>query len=189
MAILKVARMGHPILRERAQEVPLGEIATEAFQDFVDSMIETMREYDGAGLAAPQVHDSRRVVVMEVADNPRYPDAEPVPLTVVINPRIHFLGERRVEIVEGCLSIPDLRGVVSRIAEIELEALDRDGNEMRKRFSDFSAAVVQHECDHLDGVLYLDRVTDTRTLSFVREFERYHGGVPKLSSRTEKDPE
>jgi len=182
MAILKVARMGHPILREVAKEVSSAEIATPGFQEFVDSMIETMREYDGAGLAAPQVHVSQRVVVMEVSNNPRYPDAEPMPLSVVINPRIHFLSERRVEIVEGCLSIPDLRGVVSRIAEIELEALDRNGDPMRERFEGFPAAVVQHECDHLDGVLYLDRVTDTRTLSFVREFERY-GRVPELSSR------
>ena len=174
MGILKVARMGHPILREVAAEVGPEEFATPAFQDFVDSMIETMHEYDGAGLAAPQVHVSKRLVVMEVADNPRYPDAPAIPLTVVVNPRIHFLTERRVEIVEGCLSIPDLRGVVPRIAEIELEALDRHGVPFRASFTEFPAAVVQHECDHLDGVLYLDCVVDTRSLSFVREFERYH---------------
>jgi peptide deformylase len=188
MAILKVARMGHPILREVAKEVSSAEIATPAFQEFVDSMIDTMREYDGAGLAAPQVHVSQRVVVMELANNPRYPDVESMPLSVVINPRIHFLSERRIEIVEGCLSIPDLRGVVSRIAEIELEALDRNGEPMRVRFAGFQAAVVQHECDHLDGVLYLDRVTDTRTLSFVREFERY-GQVPELASPATPPPE
>lgn len=182
MAILKVAKMGHPILREIAKEVPAAEIGTQAFQDFVGSMIDTMHEYDGAGLAAPQVHVSQRIVVMEVKNNPRYPDAESMPLCVVINPRIHFLCERRVEIVEGCLSIPDLRGVVSRVAEIELEALDRNGDPIRTHFEGFSAAVVQHECDHLDGVLYVDRVADTRTLSFVREFQRYHS-VPKLASR------
>lgn len=174
MAILKVARMGHPILREVAGAVALEEIATPAFQEIVDSMIDTLRDYDGAGLAAPQVHVSKRVVVLEVSNNPRYPDAPPMPLSVMINPSIQFLTERSVEIVEGCLSIPDLRGVVPRIAEIELEALDRHGNPFRERFEGFPAAVVQHECDHLDGILYLDRVSDTRTLSFLREFRRYH---------------
>jgi peptide deformylase len=181
MAILKVARMGHPILREIAMEVPTDEISTPALQQIVDSMIETMREYDGAGLAAPQVHVSKRIVVMEVSHNPRYPDAPSMPLAVLINPSIRFLTERRIEIVEGCLSIPDLRGVVPRIAEIELEALDRNGQPVRERFEGFAAAVVQHECDHLDGVLYLDRVSDTRTLSFVLEFQRYHA-VPENSA-------
>jgi peptide deformylase len=176
MSILKVARMGHPVLREVSKEVDRSEIGSDDFQAFIDSLIETMREYDGAGLAAPQVHDSRRVVVMEVADNPRYPDEPSLPLTVLINPRIHFLTEERIEVIEGCLSIPDLRGVVPRIAEIELEALDRSGTPFRGHYEGFSAAVVQHECDHLDGILYLDRVADTRSLAFVREFERYHTG-------------
>ncbi len=173
MAILKVARMGHPILREVAKEVPRAEIETPAFQQFVDDLIETMREYDGAGLAAPQVHVSKRVVVMELSHNPRYPDAPQLPLSVVVNPRITLLCEQRVDVVEGCLSVPDLRGVVPRILQVELEALDRRGEPVRERFENFPAAVVQHECDHLDGVLYLDRVEDTRTLGFVREFERY----------------
>jgi peptide deformylase len=180
MAILKVARMGHPILREIASEVPTDEIATPELQQTIDSMIETMREYDGAGLAAPQVHVSQRIVVMEVSHNPRYPDAPPIPLSVMINPQIRFLTERRVEIVEGCLSLPDLRGVVQRIAEIELEALGRNGEPIRERFEGFAAAVVQHECDHLDGILYIDRVSDTTTLSFLREFQRYHE-VPAIS--------
>jgi peptide deformylase len=174
MAILKVARMGHPILRETSEEVDPNEIGTTEFQAFIDSLIATMREYDGAGLAAPQVHVSKRVVVMEVSSNPRYPDEASLPLTVVINPRIQFMTDERIDVVEGCLSIPDLRGVVSRIGRIELEALDRNGTPYRSRFEGFSAAVVQHECDHLDGVLYLDRVADTRSLSFVAEFQRYH---------------
>lgn len=178
MGILKVARMGHPILRSVAAEVDPAEIATPAFQEFVDSMIETMHEYDGAGLAAPQVHVPKRVVVMELANNPRYPDAPAIPLSVVINPQIRFLTEERIEVVEGCLSVPDLRGVVPRISELELEALDRDGNPIRGHFKGFPAAVVQHECDHLDGVLYIDRVENTQSLSFLREFERYHA-VPK----------
>ena len=179
MAILKVARMGHPILREVAEEVPPSEIGTPEFQRLVDDLIETMREYDGAGLAAPQVHVAKRVVVMEVARNPRYPDAPALPLSVIINPRIRPCTDRRVEVAEGCLSVPELRGVVPRVAEVELEALDRDGARVRSRFQNFAAAVVQHECDHLDGVLFIDRVEDTRTLAFLREFERYPR-VPKV---------
>jgi peptide deformylase len=175
MAILKVARMGHPVLREVAREIDPDEIPTREFQDFIDSMIDTMREYDGAGLAAPQVHVSKRVLVMELQDNSRYPDAEEIPLSVVINPRVTPVTEDRIEVVEGCLSLPDLRGLVSRVAAVELEAVDRHGQTLRRRFEGFPAAVVQHECDHLDGVLYVDRVADMRTLTFVREFERYHG--------------
>jgi peptide deformylase len=175
MAILKVARMGHPVLREVAREVDPDEIPTREFQDFVDSMIDTMREYDGAGLAAPQVHVSKRVLVRELQDNPRYPDAEEIPLSVLINPRVTPVTEDRIEVVEGCLSLPDLRGVVPRLAAVELEGMDRHGQTSCRRFEGFPAAVVQHECDHLDGVLYVDRVEDMRTLAFVREFERYHG--------------
>ena len=174
MAILKVARMGHPVLREIAKEVDPSTIETIEFQQLIDSLIETMHEYDGAGLAAPQVHVSQRLVVMEIADNPRYPDEPSLPLTVVINPRIRFLTEERIEVAEGCLSVPDLRGVVARITEVELEAMDRHGRPFQNVFRGFSAAVVQHECDHLDGVLYLDRLIDTRSLSFLKEFERYH---------------
>jgi peptide deformylase len=176
MAILKVARMGHPVLREIAEEVRPSEIRTPEFQGLVDSLIETMREYDGAGLAAPQVHVSRRVVVMEVEQNPRYPDAPPLPLTVLVNPVVRFLTEQRMDVAEGCLSIPDLRGVVSRVAEVELEALDRDGSAIRQSYSGFPAAVVQHECDHLDGILYVDRVADRRSLSFLQEYNRFHAG-------------
>lgn len=173
--------MGHPILRTTAAEVDVDEIATPGFQDFVDSMIETMHEYDGAGLAAPQVHVAKRVVVMEVANNPRYPDAPSIPLSVLINPRIQFMTDERMDVVEGCLSIPDLRGVVPRISEIELAAIDREGSPIRGRFAGFPAAVVQHECDHLDGVLYIDRVANTESLSFLREFERYHE-IPPVPS-------
>ena len=174
MAILKVARMGHPILRQVSKQVDPAEIGTSVFQELVDSLIETMREYDGAGLAAPQVHVSQRVLVMEIADNPRYPEAPPLPLTVVVNPHIRFLTQERIEVVEGCLSIPELRGRVPRKAKLELEALDRHGHPLRERYEGFPAAVVQHECDHLDGVLFVDRVEDTRTLSFLREYQRYH---------------
>jgi peptide deformylase len=174
MAILKVARMGNPVLREVAKDVDPAEIATPEFQQFVDSLVQTMREYDGAGLAAPQVHVSKRVAVLEVADNPRYPDAPEVPLTVLVNPRVRPLTDERIRVWEGCLSIPELRGLVPRVARVELEAFDRGGRPLKRRFEGFPAAVVQHECDHLDGVLFLDRVEDTRTLAFLREYQRYH---------------
>jgi len=170
--ILKVARMGHPVLREVAKPVDPARIDTPEFQAFIDDLVETMHEYDGAGLAAPQVHVSERVVVFEVHEHPRYPEAR-VPLTVVVNPEIRFLTEERIAIWEGCLSVPDLRGQVPRIAHVELSALDRHGRPQRLELRGFPAAVVQHECDHLDGVLYLDRVEDTTTLSFLREFQRY----------------
>ncbi|UCE85934.1 MAG: peptide deformylase [Deltaproteobacteria bacterium] len=173
MAILKVARMGHPVLRDVAKAVDPAELDSPHFQDFIDSLIETMREYDGVGLAAPQVHVSKRVVVMEVAGNPRYPDAPAAPLRVLVNPEIRFRTEERIRVFEGCLSIPDLRGQVPRCARIELRALDRTGREQRQELEGFPAAVVQHECDHLDGVLFVDRVEDTRTLAFLREFQRY----------------
>lgn len=174
MAILKVARMGHPILREVAKPVATEEIGTPSFQALLGSLVETMREYDGAGLAAPQVHVSKRVVVIEVDHNPRYPDSPAIPLLTLINPEVRFLTEDRIEIVEGCLSIPDLRGVVPRIAAVELQALDPQGVPICLQFEGFAAAVVQHECDHLDGVLYLDRVADPRSLAFTKEFDRYH---------------
>jgi peptide deformylase len=166
--------MGHPVLRQTSKPVAPAQIATPAFQQLVDDLIETMREYDGAGLAAPQVHIPQRVVVFEIHDHPRYPEAGDVPLTVLVNPEINSLSDARDDFWEGCLSIPDLRGPVSRYTHIRLEALDRHGRAAQWEFRGFHAAVVQHECDHLDGVLYIDRLVDTRRLSFQREFQHYH---------------
>src|SRR5215470_8912855 len=127
MAILKVTRLGHPVLRQVAKIVAPETIDRPEFQQFIDDMIETMHEYDGVGLAAPQVHVSQQVAVLEVTKHPRYPDAPSVPLTVLINPRMTVLTEEAVEGWEGCLSIPDLRGVVPRYRELRVEALDREG--------------------------------------------------------------
>ncbi len=173
MAILKVARLGHPLLRERSLEVAPEEIGTEAFQAFLDDLIATMHEYDGAGLAAPQVHVLKRAVVMQVENNPRYPDSPPIPLTVLINPVIEPLGDEEIEVWEGCLSVPGIRGKVPRHARIRLRARDRRGREIDEIHEGFPAAVVQHECDHLDGRVFLDRVRDTTTLSFLEELRRY----------------
>lgn len=178
MAILKVARMGHPILRGISELVPEEEFGSPALRDLVSDLVLTMREYDGAGLAAPQVHVPKRVVVMELAENPRYPDAEPLPLTVLVNPEIEVTDERRIEVLEGCLSIPEIRGLVPRFAGVRVRARDPEGGVVEARYRGFHAAVVQHECDHLDGVLFVDRVADTRTLGFLREIERFGPARP-----------
>ncbi|MCB9664105.1 MAG: peptide deformylase [Alphaproteobacteria bacterium] len=164
MAILKVAQLGHPILRVPAQEVPVDAIASPVFQRFLDDLLETMDEYDGAGLAAPQVHTSLRAVVL-VLDPEKGPE-------FLINPVLRPLGEELTETVEGCLSVEGLRGVVRRPARIRLDALDRDGTPKAYELHGFPAVVAQHECDHLDGVLYVDKV-DPGTLAFLEEFERY----------------
>jgi peptide deformylase len=176
MAILKVARLGHPILRQIAEPVPPEGIGAPHVQRLVDDMIETMLEYDGAGLAAPQVHVSRQIVVFEVAHNPRYPDAEYVPLTVLINPKITALTPHTEEDWEGCLSLPDLRGKVPRYTEVRVEAYDRHGKKLNYVATGFAARVAQHECDHLNGIVYVDRMTSMQSLSFVREFMRYQLG-------------
>lgn len=172
--ILKVARMGHPILRERALEVAPEQIVEPAFQKLIDDMIETMAEYDGAGLAAPQVHVAQRLVMFHLDSNPRYPQADPVPLTIAVNPVITPLTNELQGMWEGCLSVPGLRGYVERPARVRFEALDRYGQRMEEELEGFAAVVIQHECDHLDGRLFIDRITDTTRLAFQREFERYH---------------
>jgi len=173
MAILKVCRLGHPGLRQVAEAVPAETIARPAFQQFIDDLIETMYEYDGVGLAAPQVHVSQQVAVLEVDKHPRYPDAPAVPLTVLINPRVTILDEETVDGWEGCLSIPDLRGVVPRYRELRVEALDRHGNSLDFIARDFHARVIQHEYDHLQGKVYADRMASLETLTHLPEWHRY----------------
>jgi len=176
MSILKVARIGHPVVRAAANEVPRKAIRAPYFQKLIDDMRETMYEYEGVGLAAPQVHESLRLAVLEVPgsdDRTR----EEVPFTVLINPVVTPLGEEIEQGWEGCLSIPDLRGAVPRFAKVKLEALDREGKRYELEASGFFARVIQHECDHLEGSVYLDRMPDMRTLTFIKEFEDHvaHG--------------
>jgi peptide deformylase len=142
-------------------------------QQFIDDMIETMYEYDGAGLAAPQVHVSKQVVVMEVAQNPRYPNAPAIPLTVYINPEITPLTDDMVEDWEGCLSVPGLRGRVPRYTKIRLRAYDRRGKRIDITVEGFHARVIQHECDHVQGKVYLDRMRSMESLTFMEEFMKY----------------
>jgi peptide deformylase len=183
--LLNVARMGNPILRRKAEEVARARIEEPEFQDFLDSMILTMHEYEGVGLAAPQVHQSLRVVVLH--EEAGIQDAAQQPLTVLINPRITPLTEERSSMWEGCLSVPGLRGRVSRPNRVRLAALDRWGKKIDLELKGFAAIVIQHECDHLDGVLFLDRIEDRRELAFEREFERYFR--PELEAEAEEAAE
>ena len=170
--ILKVARLGHPVLRKMAEPVPPDHITSPAIQQFIDDMIETMYEYDGAGLAAPQVHVSKQIVVMEVQHHPRYPETS-IPLTIYINPEITPLTEDMVEDWEGCLSVPGLRGKVPRYTKIRLRAYDREGKRVDIVVEGFHARVIQHECDHVYGKVYLDRMRSMASLTFVEEFIKY----------------
>ena len=177
MAILKVARLGHPVLRQPAEPVPVAKIRSPEIQRLIDDMIETMREYNGAGLAATQVHVPQQICVIEVNGNPRYPDAAEVPLTVLVNPRVTPLTEEIEEGWEGCLSVPDMRGMVPRVTAVRLEAYDREGQTVDLVAKDFFARVIQHETDHLHGIVYLDRMRDLSTLTHLAEWNKYWLGV------------
>jgi peptide deformylase len=170
--ILKVARLGRPVLRKTAEPIPPDQITSPAIQQFIDDMIETMYEYDGVGLAAPQVHVSKQVAVMEVQHHPRYPETS-IPLTIYINPEITPLTEDMVEDWEGCLSVPGLRGKVPRYTKIRLRAYDREGKWVDMVVEGFHARVIQHECDHVYGKVYLDRMRSMASLTFVEEFMKY----------------
>lgn len=168
MAILRVAQMGHPVLRQVAEAVDPKAIRTSVFQQFCDDLVDTMHEYDGVGLAAPQVHESVRVVVAEIVE-----DEEPV---VLVNPVITVLGSGTRRTWEGCLSVEGMRGLVERPDHIRLQAYGRDGKRIDRELHGFRAVVVQHECDHLDGFLYVDRVLP-QTLMFLREWRRWHQDI------------
>jgi peptide deformylase len=170
MSILKVARIAHPVLRSPAKPVPKEAFRDRLFQKLVDDMRETMYEYEGVGLAAPQVHEALRLAVIEVPADDERARAE-VPFLVLANPVVTPLDDERDGGWEGCLSIPDLRGIVPRWKRLKLAALDRHGKPYSLEASDFFARVVQHECDHLDGNVYLDRMPDMRSLTFIKEME------------------
>jgi peptide deformylase len=170
MSILKVAHMGHPVLRERARPVDTSELKDPLFQKLIDDMVETMHEYHGVGLAAPQVHEGVRLFVAVLDDDP---DSES-DATVIINPDIIPNASDKREGWEGCLSIPDIRGLVPRFTDITVLALDRHGKKIELKLKDFSARVAQHETDHLDGVLFFDRMTSMQSLTYLEEYSKYH---------------
>ena len=173
MAVRPILSIGHPALREVAREVPPSELASATIQTLIDDLIDTMDDADGAGLAATQVGEPFRIAVMEVTHNPRYPYKPPIPLTVAVNPVIEPLDDEQVEINEGCLSVP-LRGNVRRHVTIRVRYHDRDGVEHDEIKRGLTAGTWQHEVDHLDGVLFIDRVDDPTTLSTWDEFEQHH---------------
>ena len=175
MSRREIVELGDPVLRERAREVTPDELRGDAVQKLIDDMIETMRAANGAGLAANQVGERLRIAVVEVRpDNPRYPYKPPVPLTVIVNPVIEPLDDEVEQINEGCLSVPNLRGEVPRHLNIRVRYTDREGEEQNEVRRGLTAGTFQHELDHLDGTLFVDRVTDPATLSTWEQFERFH---------------
>jgi peptide deformylase len=174
VTLLKIAHIGHPILRERARELSREELLSDATQTFIDDLIETMRDANGAGIAATQVHMPIRIFAVEVKDNPRYPYKPNIPLTIIVNPVVEPLTQETFENYEGCLSVPNLRGVVSRFTEVRVTGMDRRGGVFDRTLRGLTAGTFQHEVDHLDGVLFVDRVKDPRTLCTWAEFDRFH---------------
>lgn len=190
MAVLKVAQLGHPVLRERARDVSSGELGDPGFQRLLGDLVDTMREYEGVGLAAPQVHVGLRVACLEAYRNARYPEAPEVPLRVLVNPVVTPLTEEPIEWWEGCLSIPGLRGLVKRPRRVRVRALDAGGGPLDFEAEGFLAVVVQHEADHLDGRLFLDRMDGLGKLAFQKEYERYwasEGGDPDGEAPADDD--
>ena len=177
MPVRPVLRLGDPRLREVARPVRSG--GEQELAALVEDLRDTMAALDGAGLAAPQIGVPLRVVIFGVTSNPRYPEAPPIPETVLINPRITPIGRERRSGWEGCLSVPGMRGLVPRWQQIRYEGVDETGNRIDRCVEGFHARVVQHECDHLDGVLYPDRIEDRRSFGFTAELEAA-GKLPAL---------
>ena len=173
MSILKVARIGNPILREPAHPLERDEIVSAPVQKLIDDMIETMREYNGVGLAAPQVHEGLRIFVAAISPDEEEPLPDSAEPMVFINPVITPLGSERVEDWEGCLSVPDMHGRVLRAEEIDVTCRDRRGGRLVVRAHGHPARVIQHETDHLDGFLFVDRMNGLQSLTYSSEYAKY----------------
>ncbi len=179
MAVRRIIRMGHPLLRQPARALDPEELSSDVLHRLVADMIDTLHDYGGVGLAAPQVAEPVRLAIVELSGGPsRYGPLPQVPLTVFVNPTIEVLDGESAGFWEGCLSVPGLRGFVERPQHIRVKALDLSGRPLDMTFEGFPATVFQHEFDHLDGTLYVDRITDTTKLVFEEEFERYL--VPRM---------
>jgi peptide deformylase len=173
VSVRGVVEIGDPVLRERAREVSSEEIGSAEIQELIDDLIDTKRATHGAGIAANQVGEPVRVAIVEVEEgNPRYPYKPPVPLTVMINPTLEPVGDETIEINEGCLSVPDLRGSLPRHLAVRVRYLDRDGREHEEVKRGLTAGTFQHEVDHLDGTLFVDRA-NPRTFATWEQFDRY----------------
>ena len=174
MAIRKIATLGHPVLREVARKLTREELASPKVQAFIDDLVETMHDANGAGLAANQVYEPIRICAIEVRNNPRYPYKPNFPLTVLVNPEVSPTTDDTFMNYEGCLSVPNLRGEVRRFTGVKVRAWDRHGKDVELDVKGLTAGTFQHEVDHLDGKVFLDRVEDTRTLATWADFERHH---------------
>jgi peptide deformylase len=174
VTVREILHVGNPMLRQPSREVTPDELAAPETQQLIDDLIDTMHDANGAGIAAPQVGELVRIATIEVTHNPRYPYKPPIPLTVVVNPVVAALDDELVEINEGCLSVPNMRGNVMRHVNVRVRYLDRHGNQHDEVKRGLTAGTFQHELDHLDGVLFLDRVHDTHSLTTWEQFERFH---------------
>ncbi|MBY5161226.1 peptide deformylase [Salsipaludibacter albus] len=177
MTVRPLVHVGDPVLRAGTREVTRDELASSEVQRLIDDLVATMRDADGAGIAAPQVGSDLRIAIAEVSPetaNRRYPYKPPIPLTVLVNPRLRPVGEETVAINEGCLSVPGLRGVLERHVTVEVTWWDRDGIEHVEERRGLTAGTFQHEVDHLDGRVFLDRVTDPTTFTTWDNYERHH---------------
>jgi peptide deformylase len=174
MPIRKIATLGHPVLREVARKVTREELASPTVQAFIDDLVETMHDANGAGLAANQIHEPLRICAIEVRDNPRYPYKPNFPLTILVNPELTPTTEETFLNNEGCLSVPNLRGDVRRFTGVRVRAWDRQGNDVDLEIRGLTAGTFQHEVDHLDGKVFVDRVEDTRSLATWADYERHH---------------
>jgi len=172
MTVRPIRTVGDPVLRTPGTDIDPGELGSSAVQALIDDLVDTMHDAKGAGLAAPQIGESVRIAVIEVDHNPRYPYKPPIPLTVIVNPTVEPFDGELFDVNEGCLSVPDLRGNLERHVAIRLRYLDRDGNEHDEVRRGLTAGTFQHEVDHLDGVLFVDRA-DPRSLATWEQFERF----------------
>lgn len=174
MAVRKVLRMGHPVLREPARELTSEEIRSAELERLVVDMVDTLRDYGGVGLAAPQVGEPVRLAIIEIAGGTsRYGEIPSIPLSAFVNPVVDVLDGTTRGLWEGCLSVPGLRGYVERPQRVRVRYTDLESQAQELEAEGFLATVLQHELDHLDGTLYIDRLSDTRLLAFDAEFERY----------------
>ena len=173
MPVKEILQIGHPMLADRANEIDIKTISSPEVQDWIKDLVDTMRDADGAGISANQIGIPYRLFVMEITDNPRYPYKPKMPLTVVINPEITFLSDDKFTSNEGCLSVPDMRANVERHLEISVTYYDEKGDKQTKYVRGYSACTWQHEYDHLDGVLFPHRVTDSRSFCSWESFKQY----------------
>ena len=173
MSLRKIATLGHPILRQTAHALSREELASPAIQTLIDDLVETMRDANGAGLAAPQIYEGLQICAIEVNDNPRYPYKPNIPLTILVNPKLTPQSDATFLNYEGCLSVPNLRGQVRRHAEIRVQAWDRQGQDLDFVARGITAGTYQHEVDHLCGVIFVDRIVDSKSLCTWEQFERH----------------